>query len=283
MAIDPSAVGAVTDPMLFEWTDRETLLYALGVGCGTDDLSFTTENSHDIPQQVLPTYAVICCPAFGAAGKIGTFNWAMLLHGSQGVRLHAPLPPAGKLSVVTEVTDIQDKGEGKNAVVMLRGRGTEPESGKLIAETLTTLVIRGEGGFGGQPGQRPVAPEIPDREPDARIPLPTREDQALIYRLSGDRNPLHSDPKFAAAAGFDRPILHGLCTYGFTGRGLLHALCGDDPARFKSMEARFSSPVFPGDDLSVHIWVTEEGKAVFRTFRNGDTVVIDGGGFTFAT
>lgn len=148
MAIDPGAVGATTEPMSFEWKDRETLLYALGVGAGIDDLSFTTENSHDIAQQVLPTYAVICCPAFGAAGKIGTFNHAMLLHGSQGIRLHAPLPAAGKLSVVSEVADIQDKGEGKNAVIMLRGRGTDPETGTLIAETFTTLVIRQAGGFG---------------------------------------------------------------------------------------------------------------------------------------
>ena len=130
MAIDPSAVGAVTKPQLFEWTDRDTLLYALGVGAGLDDLAFTTENSHDIPQQVLPTYAVICCPAFAAAGKVGTFNWAMLLHGSQTVRLHAPLPPAGKLSVVTEVADIQDKGEGKNAILMLRGRARIPTPGR---------------------------------------------------------------------------------------------------------------------------------------------------------
>ena len=166
MAIDPKAVGATTDPMLFEWTDRDTILYALGVGAGTEDLSFTTENSHEIPQQVLPTYAVICCPAFGAAGKVGSFNWAMLLHGSQGIRLHAPLPAAGKLSVVTEVADIQDKGEGKNAIIMLRGRGSDPDTGTLVAETLTTVVIRGEGGFGGEPGQRPAAPEIPDREPD---------------------------------------------------------------------------------------------------------------------
>lgn len=218
MAIDPSAVGAVTEPLLFEWTDRDTLLYALGVGAGVDDLAFTTENSHGIDQQVLPTYAVICCPAFGAAGLVGKFNWAMLLHGSQSIRLHAPLPPAGKLSVVSEVADIQDKGEGKNAILVLRGRGTEPDSGQLIAETLTTLVIRGEGGFGGMPGQRPIAPEFPDREPDARIALPTREDQALIYRLSGDRNPLHSDPWFARElAGFPKPILHGLCTYGCPG------------------------------------------------------------------
>ncbi len=270
MAIDPSAVGAVSEPMLFEWTDRDTMLYALGVGCGIDDLSFTTENSHDIPQQVLPTYAVICSPAFAAAGKIGTFNHAMLLHGSQGVRLHAPLPPAGKLSVVSEVTDIQDKGEGKNAVVMLRGRGTDPDSGTLIAETSTTFVVRGAGGFGGVPGQRPVAPEIPDREPDARVPLPTREDQALIYRLSGDRNPLHSDPWFARElAGFPRPILHGLCSYGVTGRALVAELGKGVAANVTAIDARFSSPVFPGETLTTLIWRTEPGKAVFRTEASG--------------
>ncbi|EUA06817.1 enoyl-CoA hydratase 2, peroxisomal [Mycobacterium xenopi 4042] len=117
--------------------------------------------------------------------------------------------------MVSEVADIQDKGEGKNAIIVLRGRGTDPDSGTLVAETLTTLVIRGAGGFGGKPGQRPAAPEFPDREPDARIPLPTREDLPLIYRLSGDRNPLHSDPWFAREmAGFPKPIMHGLCTYG---------------------------------------------------------------------
>src|SRR4029453_16201954 len=110
MPIDPNAIGAKTDPHVFEWTDRDTLLYALGVGAGTDDLAFTTENSHEIPQQVLPTYAVIACTGFAAAGKIGSFNFAMLLHGSQQIRLFKPLPPAGKLSVVAEVADIQDKG-----------------------------------------------------------------------------------------------------------------------------------------------------------------------------
>jgi acyl dehydratase len=266
VAIDPGAIGAVTDPMLFDWTDRDTLLYALGVGAGIEDLAFTTENSHDIPQQVLPTYAVICCPAFGAAGKIGKFNWAMLLHGSQGVRLHAPLPPAGKLSVVTEVTDIQDKGEGKNAVVMLHGRGSDPDSGELVAETSTTFVVRGAGGFGGERGEKPAAPEIPDREPDARIDLPTREDQALLYRLSGDRNPLHSDPWFAKEmAGFPTPILHGLCTYGVSGRALVAELGGGVAANITSIAARFSKPVFPGETLTTLIWRTEPGKAVFRT------------------
>ncbi|HYR14533.1 MAG TPA: dehydrogenase, partial [Mycobacterium sp.] len=118
MPIDPKAIGATTEPSVFEWTDRDTLLYALGVGAGLDDLAFTTENSHDTPQQVLPTYAVIACLPFAAAAKIGTFNFAMLLHGSQGIRLFKPLPTSGKLSVVAEVADIQDKGEGKNAIVM---------------------------------------------------------------------------------------------------------------------------------------------------------------------
>ena len=270
MAIDPSAVGAVTEPMLFEWTDRDTMLYALGVGAGLDDLSFTTENSHGIDQQVLPTYAVICSPAFAAAGKIGSFNHALLLHGSQGIRLHAPLPPAGKLSVVSEVADIQDKGEGKNAIIVLRGRGTDPKSGELIAETLTTLVIRQAGGFGGSPGQRPIAPEFPDREPGARIALPTREDQALIYRLSGDRNPLHSDPWFARElAGFPKPILHGLCSYGVAGRALVAELGEGVAANVTAIDARFTSPVFPGETLTTLIWRTEPGKAVFRTEASG--------------
>ena len=249
-----------------EYDERDTMLYALGVGAGLDDLAFTTENSHDIAQQVLPTYAVIACPAFGAIGKIGTFNFGMLLHGSQQIRLFAPLPPAGKLSVVSDVADLQDKGVGKNAVVVLRGRGTDPETSELVAETVTTLVIRKEGGFGGEPGQRPVAPQVPDREPDARVALPTREDQALIYRLSGDRNPLHSDPWFAREmAGFPKPILHGLCTYGVAGRVLVAELGGGDAAKIKSIAARFTAPVFPGDTLTTSVWRTEPGHALFRT------------------
>jgi acyl dehydratase len=266
MAIDPAAIGAVTEPKIYEWTDRDTLLYALGVGAGTADLAYTTENSHDVPQQVLPTFAVICCMGFAAAPLVGSFNWGRLLHGSQEIRLFAPLPPAGSLSVVAEVADLQDKGEGKNAIIVLRARGTDPGSGEQVAETLTTLVIRGDGGFGGQPGQRPPAPEFPDREPDARVALPTREDQALIYRLSGDRNPLHSDPWFARElAGFPTPILHGLCTYGFAGRALLSELAGGEAARLTAMAARFSSPVFPGETLTTSIWRLGEGRALYRT------------------
>jgi len=270
MPIDPTAIGATTEPQLFEWSDRDTLLYALGVGCGTEDLAFTTENSHHIDQQVLPTYAVIACPAFAAVGKIGTFNFGMLLHGSQQIRLFAPLPPAGALSVVSEVVDIQDKGEGKNAVVVLKGTGTDPQTSEVVVETVMTLVIRGEGGFGGQPGQRSAAPQIPDREPDTRAALPTREDQALLYRLSGDRNPLHSDPWFAQKlAGFPKPILHGLCTYGVAGRVLVGELAGGDATKIKAISARFTSPVFPGETLTTSIWRTGPDQAVFRTEAAG--------------
>ena len=283
MAIDPSAIGAVTEPKIYDWTERDTLLYALGVGAGTGDLAYTTENSHDIPQQVLPTFAVICCMGFAAAPLVGSFNWGMLLHGSQEIRLSAPLPASGSLSVVAEVADIQDKGAGKNAIIILRARGTDPATGAQVAETLTTLVIRGDGGFGGQPGQRAAAPEFPDREPDARIALPTRDDQALIYRLSGDRNPLHSDPWFAREmAGFPTPILHGLCTYGVAGRALLAELAGGQAARLTAVAARFSAPVFPGETLTTSIWRTESGRAVYRTEAAGPDgsnarVVLDDG------
>jgi acyl dehydratase len=266
MPINPDAIGARTAAQPFEWTDRETLLYALGVGAGTQELAFTTENSHDIEQQVLPTYAVIACPAWGAAAEVGSFNWAMLLHGSQQIRLYKPLPPAGKLSVSSEVFDIQDKGEGKNAILMLKGTGTDPDTGELIAETVSTAVIRGEGGFGGQQGERPVAPTYPDREPDSKVALGTTEDQPLIYRLSGDRNPLHSDPWFAQnLAGFPKPILHGLCTYGVAGRVLVAELGGGDATKIRAVGARFTSPVFPGETLTTSVWRTEPGHAVFRT------------------
>jgi acyl dehydratase len=283
MTIDPNAVGATMQPQLFEWTERDTMLYALGVGAGTDDLSFTTENSHGIAQQVLPTYAVIACVGFSAMSKIGEFNFGLLLHGSQEIRLFSPLPAAGSLSVVAEVADIQDKGEGKNAVVMVRARGTDPATSAVVAETLTTLVIRGAGGFGGVPGQRPAAPEFPERAPDAQTAQPTRVDQPLIYRLSGDRNPLHSDPWFAKElAGFPKPIMHGLCTYGFAGRALVAELGGGDAAKIGSVASRFTSPVFPGETLTTSIWRTGPGRAVFRTEASApdgsDTrVVLDDG------
>lgn len=265
MALDPHAVGTVVGPRTYSWTDRDTLLYALGVGAGLDDLAFVTENSRDLPQRVLPTYAVVACDANRVVSRAGTdLNYGRMVHGAQGVRLFAPLPAKGSIEVTSEISEIQDKGEGRNGVVVMTGRGVDSTTGELIVETTSTIVFRGAGGFGGEPGQSLPAFAVPERTPDAEIHSATREDQALLYRLSGDRNPLHSDPWFATErAGFPRPILHGLATYGVVGRALLAALADDDPARFLGMEARFAAPVFPGEELITSIWRTEDGQAVF--------------------
>jgi acyl dehydratase len=155
--------------------------------------------------------------------------------------------------------------------------------GSLLYSTGSSLFIRGEGGWGGDRGPSGPQNVPPEREPDHSVTYVTSPDQALLYRLNGDRNPLHSDPSFAALGGFDRPILHGLCTYGFTGRALLHALCGSDPARFQHVEGRFSSPVLPGDALSIKMWETGPGEAVFTTSKQDGTVVIDQGGLRYST
>ena len=257
---------------------KDALLYAVGVGAGTGELAFTTENSADVTQAVLPTFAVIVGTGGGGAfSKIGTFNPALLVHGEQGVFLDGPIPVEGKVTTVTTVTGIFDKGSG--AVIATESESVDAGTGRRLFRTTSSIFLRGEGGFGGDRGPTGTGVTFPDRAPDEKMTYSTLADQALIYRLSGDRNPLHSDPSFAAMAGFDRPILHGLCTYGFTGRALLHALCDSDPSRFGSMEGRFSKPVYPGDDLTVSMWVDGD-SAVYRTETQRGEVVIDGGRFS---
>jgi acyl dehydratase len=283
MPINPDAVGARSQPERRRWSSKDCITYALGVGAGAQDplgeLEFTTENSQDVTQRALPTMPVVLGAGGGGAyASIGTFNPAMLVHGEQSVELAREIPVAGELEAVTEVVGVYDKGSG--ALVVTETTASLVDDGQPLFTTRSGAFIRGEGGFGGDrgPSSKFAAPE---RAPDDEVAYPTRTDQALLYRLSGDRNPLHSDPKFAAMAGFDRPILHGLCTYGFTGRGLLHALCGGDPAKFRSMTGRFSSPVFPGETLTVRIWVDGEGSALFQTTGGDDRVVLDAGQVTF--
>ena len=279
MGLDHSVVGISSEPQLRSWDSKDALLYAVGVGAGLGDplneLEFTTENSQGIEQQVLPTFGVLIAQARGAR-SLGDFNHAMLVHAEQYVELHRPLPVAGTVRTVSTVTGIYDKGSG--ALVSSENQAVDVETGEPLITTRGGTFIRGEGGFGGERGSDPPW-ERPDRAPDQTVSLETRPEQALIYRLSGDRNPLHVDPKFAARGGFDRPILHGLCTYGVTGRALLHALCGSDPARFGSMYGRFSRPVWPGDTLTISIWETGDGAALFQTTRPDGTVVIDRGRF----
>jgi len=278
MPINPQAVGAKGKPSRRSWTSKDALLYAVGVGAGTSELQFTTENTKDLPQRVLPTFAVIIGGGGTPMDQIGSFEPTLMVHGEQGIELYDEIPPDGELESVGECTAIWDKGSA--AVLEFEAVATNLATGKPLLKTRTMLFCRGEGGWGGDRGPSQKT-EFPERAPDHQVTYQTREDQALTYRLSGDRNPLHSDPSFAAMGGFDKPILHGLCTWGFTGRALLHALCGSDPSRFRSMNSRFSKPVIPGDSLTISMWV-DGNTALFRTANQHGDVVIDQGVFTFA-
>lgn len=280
MPIDHDVVGAKGAPVVHSWDSKDALLYAVGVGAGLDELAFTTENSHDTPQRVLPTMAaVIGAGVSGAISAIGSFDFAMLVHGEQSFVQHREIPVEGSLTATGSITGIYDKGSG--AVVAVEGECIDNATGELLLTVGSAIFIRGEGGWGGDRGPSGDRNAAPDRAPDHRVTYTTRPDQALTYRLSGDRNPLHSDPWFAALAGFDRPILHGLCTYGFTGRALLHTMCESDPARFRSMEGRFASPVFPGEELTIEMWNEGAGDCVFQTRGHDGRIVLVGGRHTF--
>jgi acyl dehydratase len=213
----------------------------------------------------------------------------MLVHGEQAIRLHGEIPTQGTVSTTTRVAGMYDKGSA--GLVVLESESRHAATGELAFTSRSALFIRGAGGFGGprnpegdEESARAAEP-LPTREPDEVVTYATRPDQALLYRLSGDRNPLHSDPTFAKRAGFDRPILHGLCTYGFTGRALLHTVCGSDPSRFGAMRARFSRPTLPGDTLTVSVWDIGEidpGSYRFRTETQRGETVIDAGLFRLA-
>ena len=278
MPLNPAAVGAVGDVRTMSWNSKDALLYAVGIGAGQNDLPFTTENTKEVQQVVFPTFAVVAgsgttSPGKSAMAEIGTFNWALLVHGSQAITLHRPIPVEAEATVQDKVVAMYDKGK---AAVVVTEAETKLKTGELLWTTRSSVFIRGEGGWDGDRGPSGPQNEPPAKAPDHEVTLQTSPDQAFVYRLSGDRNPLHTDPSFAAIGGFDRPILHGLCSYGFTGRALLGALCNNDVTKFKHIEGRFSSPVMPGDTLTVRMWNIGAGETVFTT-SVGDRVVIDQG------
>ena len=277
MPINPEAVGVKGQPSQRSWTSKDALLYAVGIGAGTDELQYTTENTKDIDQKVFPTFAVIVGGGGIPMREVGSFNPALMVHGEQGIELLSEIPAEGEIESVGECTAIYDKGSA--AVLEFTSESKNIATGEVLLRTRTSLFCRGEGGWGGDRGPSEKI-QFPDRTPDQQVSYTTREDQALTYRLSGDRNPLHSDPSFSAMGGFEKPILHGLCTYGFTGRGLLNAICDGDAGRYKSMNARFSKPVIPGDTLTVSMWV-DGSEALFRTTNQDGDVVIDQGVFRF--
>ncbi len=263
MPIDVAkAAGAELDPMTYEMTPDNAILYALGVGAEPegDELAFVYENG----LKVLPTFGVV--PPFPALmGVLNVpgmeINPMMILHGEQylEIRKH-PIPTFGKLISKPKIANIYDKGKG--AVIELDVL-TEDENGDEIFFNRFATFARGEGGFGGEKGP-PPGNETPDREPDASVELTTLKRQAALYRLSGDKNPLHVDPQFAGMAGYDRPIIHGLCTFGFVGRAVLKTYCNNDPEKFKSIKVRFSRPAWPGDTIITEMWKESDSRILVR-------------------
>ncbi|MBI2892640.1 MAG: MaoC family dehydratase N-terminal domain-containing protein [Deltaproteobacteria bacterium] len=272
MPINPKVVGRSTEPLTFEYGWRDTVLYALGIGARADELDYLYEGRGP---KVFPTFAVI--PAFQAnilaMADIGG-NLVTLVHGGQTIRLARPIPPAGKLRTVATVAGIYDLVKMAQAIVTTR---TTDDRGELLFETDFSIIYRGEGGFGGERPPETTKASPPQREPDFRHEETTAETQALLYRLSGDINPLHADPAIGRMAGFGRPILHGLCTYGHVGRAVVKSLCGGDGNKLRSLSAQFRKPVFPGETLVTEGWTIEPGKVVLRcTVKERNEQVITG-------
>ena len=261
------------------YSERDTMLYALGVGCGHDPLDERDlRHVYEDGLQALPTMAVVLGhPGFWLKDPETGVDWRKVLHGEQGLVLHRPLPAAGTVIGRSRVTEIIDKGAGKGALMYSERDVVDKASGALLCTVTSTTFMRGEGGFGGPTGPAPAPHEMPNGDPELVLDLPTLPQAALIYRLSGDYNPLHADPKIAQAVGFPRPILHGLATYGVAGRAILRACCGDDPARLKRLDVRFSAPVYPGETIRTEMWL--DGATVSFRCRvlERDTVVLNNG------
>lgn len=272
MPLDPTAIGTVGKARTVTWTPKDCALYALGVGAGLDELAFTTENTRDLPMRMLPTMPVTFGVDAGVLKAAGAIDWTKLVHAEQGVELLEPLPVDGTATTRTQITQMWDKE--KAALVVLETVGTD-EADKALFRTRMALFIKGAGGWGGERGPASGG-QAPEGKPDDTVTYATRADQALLYRLSGDRNPLHSDPSFAKRAGFSRPILHGLATFGFAGRAVLHAAAGGDPDRLRSIQARFAAPVYPGDTLHVDLWHAWGGVR-FQVRTDAGVVVLSDG------
>lgn len=252
------------------YTERDAMLYALGLGYGRDpmdetDLRYLFEEH---PQGLLavPSMAVVLGgPGAWMRDPRTGIDWVRSLHGEQGLVMHAPLPPAARVIGRNRVTNIIDKGEGKGALLLMERDIVDAATGKLIATRTSSSFLRGDGGCGA-PGQASPKPEpLPSRKPDQVVAIETRPESALLYRLSGDYNPVHASPAVARKAGFERPILHGLCTFGIACRALIRGVCGDDPARLSAMSGRFSKSVYPGEIQTVEMWDEGSGRIRFRT------------------
>jgi len=268
MALNLKAVGTTLGPDTFEYTADDVILYAIGIGAQPDELQFVYENG----LKALPTFAVI--PIRG--GKLNTYgllnlDFTKLLHGENRIELYKPLPPKAKLSATSTVKAIYDKGKG---AVVINEIEAKDDKGELLFKNISSIFVRGEGGWGGDRGPSGPKNEPPDRKPDAVVAMKTNDNQAQLYRLCGDKNPLHIDPKFAKLSGFEKPILHGLCTYGHCARAVLKTFCDNDPAKMKAFEVRFSGVVFPGETITTEMWKESDNKIILRAFTKEGNYVI---------
>jgi acyl dehydratase len=272
------------DDIVQSYSARDTMLYALGVGMGADpmntaELGFVYEKS----LQAVPTMAAV----LGSPGpwlrdpRTGA-DYVKLVHGEQSIRLLKPLPSAATLVARNRVLSITDKGAGKGAIVVVQRELRDQASGEQLADIRQVTFLRGDGGFSAGHGRSDAGPEalppVPERAPDVEESMPTLERQGLIYRLSGDYNPLHSDPAVAKAAGFSRPILHGLCTYGIAAHALLKSVCGYEAARLRELSVRFTAPVYPGETIRVQLWHEGAGRVRLRArVDERDATVLNNG------
>ena len=264
------------------YTDRDSLLYAVAIGLGRDpmdpkELEYVCET---VGNRVVPTAATVLSRPNWLGGNSQTLmskmNFALMLHGEQRLVMHQPLPAAAETLISTRTTGVYDKGEGKGAL-LISETDVKLSDGSPLVTLGSTLSYRADGGFGGQSEGAPVPHPLPDREPDAVCEMPGRIDQAILYALCGDRNPLHRDPEYARKAGFDRPILHGLCSYGIACHAVLKTMLDYDQSRITGFDVRFSAPVFPGETQIVDLW--QDGKVIsFRVrIKERGVVAINNG------
>ncbi len=266
-----------------EYTDRDSLLYAVAIGMGKDPLD-TKELEYvceSVGNRVVPTAATVLTKTRRAAGGgtaslMSKMNYVLMLHGEQRLTVHQPLPPAAEIVASSGLTGVYDKGEGKGALVT-NETNVRLKSGEPLYTVGSTLFFRGDGGFGGSADGAPVPHALPDRDPDVICEMPQREDQAMVYALCGDRNPLHRDPEIAKKAGFERPILHGLCSYGISCHAVLKSMLDYDQTQIAGFDVRFSSPVYPGETQVLEAW-RDDNVISFRVrIKERDVISINNG------
>jgi len=262
-------------------TSRDTILYALGVGAGIAAhsdracLNFV----YEMQLAALPTMAtMLAYPGFWSQDPKYGITWRKLLHRDQSIEIHTAIPVEGAIRGEMTIDAIYDRGAEKGALICFSRRIFDAETNALLATVRQVNVLRADGGFGGPPDATPPGQEAPTREPELRAIQATRPEQALIYRLCGDMNPLHADPEIAAAAGFERPILHGLASFGVVGLAVVRTLCAGDASRLRRLDVRFSSPVYPGETFEILVWQLAAGRAAVeaRVVERGVTVIRNG-------